>query len=80
MRAMNWPPHRRRWPPRARTLAQSRARRCHHRDRPAAGEAAAAQLRQAYLNAQRMAIVAPVSGYVAKRSVQLGQRVQPARR
>jgi membrane fusion protein (multidrug efflux system) len=40
-------------------------------------KAAAAQLRQAYLNHQRMAIVAPVSGYVAKRSVQLGQRVQP---
>ncbi len=39
--------------------------------------AAAAQLRQAYLNLQRAAIVAPVSGYVAKRSVQLGQRVQP---
>ncbi|GAB3386007.1 HlyD family secretion protein [Lysobacter fragariae] len=40
-------------------------------------KAAAAQLRQAFLNAQRMAIVAPVSGYVARRSVQLGQRVQP---
>ncbi len=40
-------------------------------------QAAAAQLRQAYLNLQRAAIVAPVSGYVAKRSVQLGQRVQP---
>jgi membrane fusion protein (multidrug efflux system) len=40
-------------------------------------KAAAAQLRQAYLNVQRMAIVAPVSGYVARRSVQLGQRVQP---
>jgi len=40
-------------------------------------KAAAAQLRQAYLNMQRMAIVAPVSGYVAKRTVQLGQRVQP---
>ncbi|RPE81322.1 efflux RND transporter periplasmic adaptor subunit [Vulcaniibacterium tengchongense] len=39
--------------------------------------AAAAQLRQAYLNLQRTAIVAPVSGYVAKRQVQLGQRVQP---
>ena len=39
--------------------------------------AAAAQLRQAFLNLQRMAIVAPVSGYVAKRNVQLGQRVQP---
>ncbi|MFC3549852.1 efflux RND transporter periplasmic adaptor subunit [Lysobacter cavernae] len=40
-------------------------------------QAAAAQLRQAYLNLQRAAIVAPVSGYVAKRNVQLGQRVQP---
>lgn len=40
-------------------------------------QAAAAQLRQAYLNLQRSAIVAPVSGYVAKRNVQLGQRVQP---
>ncbi|KRG68980.1 efflux RND transporter periplasmic adaptor subunit [Pseudoxanthomonas dokdonensis] len=38
---------------------------------------AASQLRQAYLNLQRNAIVAPVSGYVAKRQVQLGQRVQP---
>lgn len=40
-------------------------------------QAAAAQLRQAWLNLQRTAIVAPVSGYVAQRSVQLGQRVQP---
>jgi membrane fusion protein (multidrug efflux system) len=40
-------------------------------------QAAAAQLRSAYLTLQRAAIVAPVSGYVAKRSVQLGQRVQP---
>ncbi len=40
-------------------------------------QAAAAQLRQAYLNAQRTAIVAPIDGYIAKRSVQLGQRVQP---
>jgi membrane fusion protein (multidrug efflux system) len=39
--------------------------------------AAAAQLRTAYLNVQRAQIVAPVSGYVAKRSVQLGERVQP---
>jgi len=39
--------------------------------------AAAAQLRTAYLNLQRAQIVAPVSGYVAKRTVQLGQRVQP---
>ena len=42
--------------------------------------AAAAQLRQAYLNLQRTAIVAPVAGYVAKRSAQLGQRVQPGAR
>lgn len=40
-------------------------------------QAAAAQLRQAYLNLQRSAIVAPVDGYVGKRNVQLGQRVQP---
>ncbi|MDR7134141.1 membrane fusion protein (multidrug efflux system) [Lysobacter niastensis] len=40
-------------------------------------QAAAAQVRQAYLNLQRSAIVAPVTGYVAKRAVQLGQRVQP---
>ena len=40
-------------------------------------QAAAAQLRQAYLNLQRGAIVSPISGYVARRSVQLGQRVQP---
>ena len=40
-------------------------------------EAAAAQLRAAYLASQRSAIVAPVTGYVAQRSVQLGQRVQP---
>jgi membrane fusion protein (multidrug efflux system) len=40
-------------------------------------EAAAAALRAAYLNLQRAAIVAPVTGYVAQRSVQLGQRVAP---
>ena len=40
-------------------------------------QAAAAQVRSAYLNLQRAAIVAPVSGHVAKRTVQLGQRVQP---
>ncbi|KAB7771354.1 efflux RND transporter periplasmic adaptor subunit [Xanthomonas maliensis] len=40
-------------------------------------QAAAAQLRQAYLNQARTGIVAPVSGYVARRSVQVGQRVQP---
>ena len=40
-------------------------------------QAAAAQLRQAFLNNARAGIVAPVSGYVARRSVQVGQRVQP---
>ncbi len=40
-------------------------------------QAAAAQLRQAYLGLQRVEIVAPIDGFVAKRSVQLGQRVQP---
>lgn len=40
-------------------------------------QAAAAQLRQAYLNNARAGIVAPVNGYVARRSVQVGQRVQP---
>jgi len=40
-------------------------------------QAAAAQLRQAYLNNARAGIVSPVTGYVARRSVQVGQRVQP---
>lgn len=37
---------------------------------------AAAQVREAYLAAQRTELLAPVDGYVARRSVQLGQRVQ----
>ncbi len=37
---------------------------------------AAARVREAYLAAQRADVLAPVDGYVAKRSVQLGQRVQ----
>ncbi|WP_434700046.1 HlyD family efflux transporter periplasmic adaptor subunit [Pseudomonas sp. D1-1] len=40
-------------------------------------QAAAAQLRQAYLSNARSTLIAPVTGYVAKRTVQLGQRVQP---
>ncbi|UGB45670.1 efflux RND transporter periplasmic adaptor subunit [Frateuria edaphi] len=40
-------------------------------------QTAAARLRAAYLDAMRTTIVAPVDGYVAKRSVQLGQRVAP---
>lgn len=46
------------------------------RDNPAVA-AAASQLRQAYLARQRSSVLAPISGYVAKRSVQLGQRVAP---
>ncbi|HEX5960943.1 MAG TPA: efflux RND transporter periplasmic adaptor subunit [Rhodanobacteraceae bacterium] len=40
-------------------------------------KAAAAKVRAAWLNDQRTTLVAPVSGYVAKRTVQVGQRVQP---
>ena len=40
-------------------------------------QAAAAQLRTAYLNDVRSKMLSPVDGYVAKRSVQVGQRVQP---
>jgi membrane fusion protein, multidrug efflux system len=40
-------------------------------------QTAAARLRAAYLDDVRTSIVAPVDGYVAKRSVQLGQRVAP---
>jgi membrane fusion protein, multidrug efflux system len=39
--------------------------------------AAAAQVHDAYLDVRRTALPAPVSGYVAKRAVQLGQRVAP---
>ena len=37
---------------------------------------AASRVREAYLAVQRVTLRAPVDGYVAKRSVQLGQRVQ----
>jgi membrane fusion protein (multidrug efflux system) len=40
-------------------------------------QAAAAKLRAALLNDARATLVAPVAGYVAKRSVQVGQRVLP---
>lgn len=39
--------------------------------------AAAAKVREAYLATQRVAMPAPVDGYVARRTVQLGQRVSP---
>jgi membrane fusion protein (multidrug efflux system) len=38
-------------------------------------QAAAAKVREAYLATQRVALPAPVEGYVARRTVQLGQRV-----
>jgi membrane fusion protein, multidrug efflux system len=38
-------------------------------------QAAAAKVREAWLAQQRAVLVAPVDGYVAKRTVQLGQRV-----
>ncbi len=38
-------------------------------------QAAGAKVREAYLASQRAAMPAPVDGYVAKRTVQLGQRV-----
>ena len=40
-------------------------------------EAAAAKVRDAYLASARNTLPAPVTGYVAKRSVQVGQRVSP---
>jgi membrane fusion protein (multidrug efflux system) len=39
--------------------------------------AASAKVREAYLALQRTRLVSPVEGYVAKRGVQLGQRVAP---
>lgn len=40
-------------------------------------KSAISKLRQAYLEKQRTVMVAPVSGYVARRNVQVGQRVTP---
>ena len=37
---------------------------------------AAARVREAYLGLQRAELVAPIDGYIAKRGVQIGQRVQ----
>jgi membrane fusion protein (multidrug efflux system) len=41
---------------------------------------AAAKVREAHLALARTELVAPVDGYVARRSVQVGQRSRPARR
>lgn len=38
---------------------------------------AAARLKEAYLALKRTTIIAPVTGYIARRSVQIGQRVEP---
>jgi len=40
-------------------------------------QAAEAKLREAYVNWTRHVVLAPVNGYVARRSVQIGQRVTP---
>ncbi len=40
-------------------------------------QAAAARVREAYLAYARCEVLAPVSGYVARRTVQVGQRLQP---
>jgi membrane fusion protein (multidrug efflux system) len=40
-------------------------------------QAAAAQVQRAYLALQRTRILAPVSGYAARRGVQLGERIAP---
>ncbi|MET0229576.1 MAG: HlyD family efflux transporter periplasmic adaptor subunit [Rhodanobacteraceae bacterium] len=45
-------------------------------DNPAVMQAKAA-FREAWVNAERNAIVAPIGGYVAQRSVQVGSRIQP---
>ncbi len=39
--------------------------------------AAAARVREAFLSLQRTTIAAPVSGYIARRTIQVGQRVAP---
>ncbi|MGJ8580764.1 MAG: efflux RND transporter periplasmic adaptor subunit [Psychromonas sp.] len=41
-------------------------------------KAAVAGVRKSYLSYMRTQIIAPISGYIAKRSVQLGSRVQPS--
>ncbi|GAA0825318.1 efflux RND transporter periplasmic adaptor subunit [Marinomonas arenicola] len=41
-------------------------------------KSAIANVKQAYLAKQRTQIVAPVTGYVARRQVQLGQRISPS--
>lgn len=64
-------------------VAQRQARAAHAAvdgasiaDNPAVMQARA-QFREAWINNRRNAIVAPISGYVAQRSVQVGQRIQP---
>lgn len=40
-------------------------------------ETAKANLKMAWLNVQRTTIVSPITGYIAKRNIQLGQQVSP---
>lgn len=56
--------------------AQARVARTDPEHHPAVRQAAA-QVREAFLNLERCAILAPESGYVAKRVVQLGQQIAP---
>ncbi|CAM4257732.1 efflux RND transporter periplasmic adaptor subunit [Comamonas aquatilis] len=56
------------------TAAEAQTKGTTAEDYPAV-MAAAAKVREAYLNLQRTRLLSPVDGYVAKRGVQLGQRV-----
>ncbi|QXZ11065.1 efflux RND transporter periplasmic adaptor subunit [Comamonas sp. Y33R10-2] len=56
------------------TAAEAQTKGTTAEDSPAV-MAAAAKVREAYLSLQRTRLISPVDGYVAKRGVQLGQRV-----
>ena len=78
MRAMPWPARKPRCSPRSSSWKQAapasdRTTVDNHPD----VLNAAAHVRDAYLSYARTALPAPVSGFVAKRAVQLGQRVSP---
>lgn len=56
------------------TAAQAQTQGSTAQDHPSV-TAAAAKVRESYLQLQRTRLLAPVEGYVAKRGVQLGQRI-----